>query len=204
VADTHLKLADLPAIVRRYSNRLRRWVTIASIVLIVLIIAADTYEGWQDYQRVIADNKHLQVAVSRALTEQTARMMQEVDLVMSSYADPTLSTDGLDGQRLRARFLSQIMRLPFIYSAAVANAHGDLLAKNPQERVTISNIRNLDEFSLPQHPGAGVFYIGRPLSGTNSGMQTFALSRRLSSPDGAFVGVVTAQLSSAYLARFYA
>jgi signal transduction histidine kinase/CheY-like chemotaxis protein len=204
VADTNQLPADPPAIVRRYSNKLRRWVTIAGIVLIVLIIAADTYEGWQDYLRVITDNEHLQLAMSRALTEQTARMLQEVDLVMSSYADSTLSTNGADGQRMRARFLSQIMRLPFIYSAAIANADGDLLAKSSQEPIAILNIKDLDEYSAPQHAGADVIYIGHPLSTTNSNMPTFALSRRLSSTGSAFAGVVIARVSVDYLARFYA
>jgi signal transduction histidine kinase/CheY-like chemotaxis protein len=205
VADTDQKLADPPAIVRRrYSNLLRRWVTIAGIVLIVLIIAADTYEGWQDYLRVIADNERIQVAMNRALTEQTARMLQEVDLVMSSYAVSTLSADGVDGETMRARFLSQIMRLPFIFSAAIANADGELLAKSPQEPIATPNMKTLDEFSIPQHAATDVLYIGRPLSSTDGGMQVFALSRRLSSPGGAFGGVVIARVSLDYLARFYA
>jgi signal transduction histidine kinase/ActR/RegA family two-component response regulator len=204
VTAAHQKLTDPPAIVRRYSDLLRRWVTIAGIVLIVLIIAADTYEGWQDYLRVIADNEHLQVAMSRALTEQTARMLQEVDLVMSSYADSTLLADGLDGQNMRARFLSQIMRSPFIYSAAIANADGNLLAKSPKEPIEAANLKNLDVFSVPQHAGPDVFYIGSPLGSASSDSQTFALSRRLSSPGGAFAGAVIARVSSDYLTRFYA
>src|ERR1700733_14683297 len=194
--------APASAGIRADAGSLRRWVTISGIVLIVLIIAADTYEGWQDYLRVITDNQHFQVTMSRALTEQTARMVQEVDLVMSSYTDSTLSAGGADGQTMRARFLSQIMRLPFIYSAAIANADGELLAKSSQEPLATLNMKDLGEF--PRSAGADVIDISRPLGSANSSMPTFALSRRLASAGGTFAGVVIARVSVDYLARFYA
>ncbi len=54
------------------AGALRRWVTIAGIGLIILIVAADSYEAWQDYDRVITDNEHMQTGLSRAVAEQTA------------------------------------------------------------------------------------------------------------------------------------
>src|SRR3984957_14253213 len=109
------------AAIRRDSTRLRRWVTFAGIALIALIIGVDSYEAWQDYRRVIADNEHMQVALSRALTEQTARMVQEVDVVLSSYARWAVSQDASvgDAAGVRRGLLSQMMRLPFVYSAEI-------------------------------------------------------------------------------------
>src|SRR5262245_20588147 len=42
-------------------TKLKRWITGAGIVLIVLIIAADSYEAWQDYRSAIALSEHMQV-----------------------------------------------------------------------------------------------------------------------------------------------
>src|ERR1700692_2620341 len=108
--------APAPAGIRGDAGSLRRRVTIAGIALIVLIIAADTYEGWQDYRRVIADHENLQVALSRAVTEQTARMVQEVDIALSSYAAWPAAGTTPEDNRTR-KFLAQFKHLRFVHSA---------------------------------------------------------------------------------------
>ncbi|MDP9084444.1 MAG: ATP-binding protein [Pseudomonadota bacterium] len=204
--DSTQKPTDPAALVRRYSSSLRRWVTFAGIVLIVLIISADSYEAWQDYRRIIADNERLQVAMSRALSEQSARMLQEVDVAMSSYAHlmGSASSRVPDMQQLSQQFLSQIMRLPFVYSAAVANAKGELLAVSPKEVTLNTSLKDVEAFSAPQHAADEALYIDRPFGAAIGDTRTFALSRRISARDGGFAGVLIARVALDYLAKFYA
>jgi signal transduction histidine kinase/CheY-like chemotaxis protein len=202
----NVRSAEPTAAIRRDSNTLRRWVTFAGIALIVLIIAADSYEAWQDYRRVIGDNEHLQVALSRALTEQTARMVQEVDVVLSNYAGWAVSEDGPagDAQRMRRRLLSQMMRLPFVYSAEIAGTDGQLLASTQRDGRDGLNLKDREVFTVPLHAGNNALYFDQPIGGGTSGPRTFALSRRVMMANGAFAGVVVARVALDYLAGFYA
>jgi len=192
-----------PAGIRADAGSLRRWVTIAGIALIVLIIAADTYEGWQDYRRVIADNENQQVALSRAVTEQTARMVQEVDIALSSYAAWPAAGTTPEENRTR-KFLAQFKRLPFVHSACIAGSDGQVLAGTRTAEIGKRSLRDLDVFTAPQYLEDGALYIGGPEVDSLDGARFFALSKRVGSADGAFAGVVVARLGFDYLAGFYA
>jgi signal transduction histidine kinase/ActR/RegA family two-component response regulator len=196
--------APAPAGIRGDARSLRRWVTVAGIALIVLIIAADTYEGWQDYRRVIADNENLQVALSRAVTEQTARMVQEVDIALSSYAAWPVAVGKTPEENRTQKFLAQFVRLRFVHSACIAGSDGQVLASTQTGELGKRNLKDLDVFTIPRHAEDGALYIGGPEVDSLDGARFFALSKRVSSTGGAFAGVVMARLGFDYLAGFYA
>jgi signal transduction histidine kinase/AmiR/NasT family two-component response regulator len=189
---------------RRDVTSLRRWVTAAGIVLIALIVAADSYEAWQDYRRVVSDNEHIMVALSRALTEQTARLVQEVDVVLASYAGWITSAEGnaADERTVSARLNAEIVSLPFVSSATLVGADGDVRASTQAEGVR--NLNGTEVFAVPAHADGTALYIDRPRIGSGSGTRTFAISRRLTAPDGKFAGVLVARVAFDYLAGFYA
>jgi signal transduction histidine kinase/ActR/RegA family two-component response regulator len=196
--------APAQAAIRADAGSLRRWVTIAGIALIVLIIAADTYEGWQDYRRVIADNENLQVALGRAVTEQTARMVQEVDIALSSYAAWPVAAGKTPEENRTRKFLAQFVRLPFVHSACIAGSDGQVLASTQTAELGKRSLKDLDVFTAPQQAEDGALNIGGPEVDSLDGARFFALSKRVSSTDGAFAGVVAARLAFDYLAGFYA
>ena len=123
------------------SIELRRWVMIAGSALIVLIIGADSYEAWADYRRVRSDNHNLEIALSRAVTEQTARMIQAVDVLFSSYADPRGAAGGAADKRSRA-----------LLDRVGLKAHGDKypgqLSGGQQQRVAISRALAMDPIAM--------------------------------------------------------
>ena len=185
------------------AGTLRRRATIAGIALIVLIIAADTYEGLQDYRRVMTDNENLQVALAREVTEQTARMIQEVDIALSGYTQwPVEAREAHDDARIQ-QLLSQIMRLPFVQSASIAGADGRVLA-GTRARDTNETLEDLQIFTIPRHTQGNALYVDKPRIEAADDSMTFALSQRIDLADGSFAGIVVARLSLEYLARFYA
>ena len=183
------------------SVELRRWVMIAGSALIILIIGADSYEAWADYTRVRADNHDLEHALSRAVTEQAARMIQAVDVMLSSYADEHAAAGGDTDARDLPVLFAQIMRLPFLLSVRVTDADGRVTAdtKLPLKKATLVESA---EFRVPQSKG-GTLYIDAPAAAA-AGPRTFAVSRRVESRDGRFDGVVVAYLSMEYLSKFCA
>jgi signal transduction histidine kinase/AmiR/NasT family two-component response regulator len=192
------------AATRRDVTSLRRWVTGAGIALIALIVGADSYEAWQDYRRVVSDNEHIMVALSRALTEQTARLVQEVDVVLAAYAGWITSAEGgaADERAVAARLNAQVVSLPFVSSATLLRANGDVRANTLDEGVR--SLEGTEVFAVPAHsPGSGL-YIDRPRIGPPGGGQNFAVSRRVTTPDGTLAGVLVARVAFDYLTGFYA
>jgi len=135
------------------SAMLRGRITIAGIALIVLIIAADAYEGWQDYRKAIDANERIQIALDRAIAEQTTRLVQEADVVLSEFAAWRESPAGrkADEQVLRERLRIDVARLPFIHSAAIAGADGQLLATTQSDPIANRSMRQRPVFTVPEH-----------------------------------------------------
>jgi signal transduction histidine kinase/CheY-like chemotaxis protein len=184
------------------ASALRRWVTIAGITLIALIVAADSYEAWQDYVRVITDNERMQTALSRAVAEQTARMVQEVDIALSSNPGWPLATgDEIDERRMR-QLLARIMRLPFVHSAAITGKDGQVLA-GTDAFDSQGDLGDDDLFTAPRGSREKNLYIDRLQTALKDRQKTFALSQRIESSTGAFAGVVIARVSFDYLAALY-
>lgn len=170
------------------SRRLQRWVTGAGVLLIVLMVGADSYEAWQDYRTAILHSEDTQLAIARATAEQTARMVQEIDVVL---ADQAAAPD-----RLR----SDITRFPFVHSMEIFDRNGHRVATTaPGAHADVDYHERLF-FSTLQHAAPGTLYIGKP---AGQDYRTFSLGRAIRGPNGAFAGVVLVRVAFEYLTGFY-
>jgi len=170
------------------SRPLQRWVTGAGVLLIVLMVGADSYEAWQDYQTAILRSEDSQLAIARATAEQTARMVQEIDVVL---ADQAAAPD-----RLRA----DVTRFPFVHSMELFDRNGHMLASTSPTAHTEVDYHERLFFSTLQSAAPGTLYIGKP---AGQDYRTFALGRAIRWRDGAFAGVVLARVAFEYLTDFY-
>ena len=88
-------------------------------------------------------------------------------------------------------------------SIYVADASGSLRAGNLPIEGSASSIATRDFFQAPANGHAGP-YLSQPYVGVATGVRTFALSLRRSTPDGQFDGTIHVGGSADYFARFYA
>jgi len=174
--------------------RLRRWATLAGLLLIVFIIAADVHEAWQSYRDVRGQNERVQLAMSRILAEQAARMVQELDVVLANYASWQTSAEGrvADESAMRARLQADVLRLPFVYSAEVTGTDGRVRAATQSDAKDSASLEKRQAFIVPESAQDNALYIGRPFTGRRDGERTFVLSRRINAANGGFAGVVVA------------
>lgn len=170
------------------SRRLQRWVTGAGVLLVVLMVGADSYEAWQDYRTAILRSEDTQLAIARATAEQTARMVQEIDVVL---ADQAAAPD-----RLRA----DVTRFPFVHSMELFDRTGRMLASTSPAAHTDVDYHERQFFLTLQRAAPGTLYIGKP---AGQDYRTFALGRAIRLRDGTFAGVVLARVAFEYLTGFY-
>jgi signal transduction histidine kinase/CheY-like chemotaxis protein len=170
------------------SRRLQRWVTGAGVLLVVLMVGTDSYEAWQDYRTAILHSEDTQLAIARATAEQTARMVQEIDVVL---ADQAAAPD-----RLR----SDVTRFPFVHSMELFDRTGRMLASTSPAAHTDVDYHERQFFLTLQRAAPGTLYIGKP---AGQDYRTFALGRAIRQRDGTFAGAVLARVAFEYLTGFY-
>lgn len=184
------------------SRPLQRWVTGAGVLLIVLMVGADSYEAWQDYDAAILRSEDTQLAIARATAEQTARMVQEIDVVLAEQAQRWGAADGTPAAReaARERLQADVTRFPFVHSMEIIGRDGLLFATTSPSPDDVADFRGRHFFSILEHAAPGTLYIGKPVG---QDYRTFALGRAIRDRYGAFAGVVLVRVAFEYLTSFY-
>src|SRR5262249_5974985 len=139
------------------------------------------------YRTAILRSLDTQVAIARATAEQTARMVQEIDVVLTEQAQGNAVTD--------------VTRFPFVHSLEVFGRDGRLLATTAPRGDTEVSYRQHPFFSTLEHAPPGTLYIGAP--GHHDFYRTFDIGRAMRNRDGTFAGVVLARVPFEYLTDFY-
>jgi signal transduction histidine kinase/ActR/RegA family two-component response regulator len=191
---------------RSGAARLRLRVVWTGIGIIALIIAADAYTGWQDYRAAVGRCQQTVELLSRALADQTARMVQELDFALDDFSDWNSMGAGKAAtpSEMRGELLTHIVRLPYVHSAFVFGPDGTLVATTEAGVPTGANIAGNPIFTVPQLSATDQLYISTTKVSPRDGYQSFSVSRRLHDPNGRFAGVVIVRVAFEYLARFYA
>ena len=184
------------------SRPLQRWVTGAGVLLIVLMVGADSYEAWQDYDDAILRSEDTQLAIARATAEQTARMVQEIDVVLADQALRWGAADATPAAReaARERLQADVTRFPFVHSMEIIGRDGRLFATTAPGPDDDADFSGRHFFSILEHASRGMLYIGKPVG---QDYRTFALARAIHDRYGAFAGVVLVRVAFEYLTSFY-
>lgn len=185
---------------------LRRRVAWLGVSLILLIVAADVYEGLQDRRVALQRSQQTVDLLARSLADQTARMAQELDFALADFAEWRLQdrATGRSVQALRQRLLSHIKRLPYVHSAAIFGPDGAMWSTTEERSTSGVNIAAAAIFRGTADAVSGGLFIGTPWTSRRDGYRTFAMGRRLENADGTFAGVVIVRVAFEYLARVYA
>ncbi|HKR35378.1 MAG TPA: hypothetical protein VJT10_11105, partial [Steroidobacteraceae bacterium] len=180
------------------SRPLQRWVTGAGVLLIVLMVGADSYEAWQDYDDAILRSEDTQLAIARATAEQTARMVQEIDVVLADQALRWGAADATPAAReaARERLQADVTRFPFVHSMEIIGRDGRLFATTAPGPDDDADFSGRHFFSILEHASRGMLYIGKPVG---QDYRTFALARAIHDRYGAFAGVVLVRVAFEYL-----
>ena len=184
------------------SRPLQRWVTGAGVLLIVLMVGADSYEAWQDYHAAILRSEDTQLAIARATAEQTARMVQEIDVVLAEQAQRWGAADATPAVREAARehLQADVTRFPFVHSMEIIGRDGHVFATTAPGPDDAADYHGRHFFSILEQAAPGTLYIGKPVG---QDYRTFALGRAIRDRYGAFAGVVLVRVAFEYLTSFY-
>ena len=186
------------------------WGIGAVVVLVTILCAGLTI--WDLYRKTMREASEEMANLGFVLAEQTARYVQVVDLLLQETQahihDLQIQTQeqfrhGLEGDATWQFLRERVVNLPQADALVLIDADGHLLNSSREgrsQRVDLSDSDIYMHFHASDDAG---LYISRPIKSRVTGEWTIYLARRISGPDGAFLGTVAGALDVKYLVDFY-
>ncbi len=180
-----------------------RLIFFLTLLFLALFFALIAYSAWHDRERAMGDARRSAADLAKLLSEHLSRLIETGDLVLMqtqlleqrvNWNDPT------DDGRFQAHLAETREQLPYIANILSAGADGGVRAEAVATRRASVATRT---FFTAQRSADNLLFIGDPARDPENGEPTFALSRRLSGPDGAFNGVLAIEVRAEYFTQLF-
>lgn len=177
------------------------------IVIAIISIAIAGIALWKLRQNTIASALAEVDAFDLLLSEQTERTFENVDLVLEGIIDD-LHGQGITPDQAFGRFRATLLReklagVPQLDGISLVNAKGDVMSLTRVSPVPGINIADRDYFAaMRDHPDLSRM-VSKPVLSRTTGAWTIYLARRISAPDGTFLGLVLGAMKLDYFKSFY-
>ncbi|MDR6771935.1 response regulator [Azospirillum sp. BE72] len=195
----------------RASRPLRLLLLIGGLSVAVLLAATVHYIGSMHEREMEGAERELST-LNLSLAEQTTRAMQSVDLVLATIIDQMksegIATPGDYVRRMGGRDTHQMLRarisgLPQLDAVTMIAADGHLINFSRYYPIPPVNVADRDYFAYLRDHDTAEPFISEPVQNRGNGSWTIYLARRISGPDGSFVGLVLGAIELSYFERLY-
>ncbi len=192
--------------------RPRRILLLAGVIVVAGLCAATAWVVWQLRAQEIRAAKRELITLDVLLVEETERALQSVDLVLRNLQEK-IAADGVASAEDYARTQSgpethellraKITGIPQIQAVALIGADGHLVNSSRDGFNPTSNVSDRDYFEALREAPTDAPFLG-DLAPTR-GAQTWSmfLVRRVSAPDGTFLGLIRGSIDVGYFENLY-
>ncbi|CAO3439370.1 response regulator [Azospirillum endophyticum] len=195
----------------RASRPLRVLLLIGGLSIAVLLTATVHYIASMRERELDGAERELST-LNLSLAEQTTRATQSVDLVLTTIIEQ-LKSDGIATpedyvRRMGGRDTYQMLRaritgLPQLDAVTMIASDGRLINFSRYYPIPPVNVADRDYFAYLRDHDTSEPFISAPVQNRGSGTWTIYLARRISGPDGSFVGLVLGAVELSYFERLY-
>jgi two-component system, NtrC family, sensor kinase len=190
------------------AERPRRGLAWTSRLLLVAALAVPllllTFAAWQNFRLVRLEAKQRVTIEAGQLHEHALSAIETYALILAWIDD---RIRGLDWDRIEHdgdlhRFLSNLETLPQIGAVLVIDPQGRMRASGSPFPAATAEVSNRAAFVAQRDRDAGIF-IGREHIDQLTRLSDFDISRRRSTPDESFDGVIIISANPGYFANFF-
>jgi diguanylate cyclase (GGDEF)-like protein len=199
-------------LLHRVLLRSGRAVALLSTVVVTIIIATAGFTIWHNRQSAVAEHQRSMKSMGVVLAEQTGRYVQVIDLIVlgvKSRIDnlgittPAEFDRRFETQDVQADLAERVKNVPQADSITLVNANGLILNSSRGWPVRSADVSGRDYYiHFKEHDDPGMF-IGSLSKGLVTGKLNVFFARRVSGPDGRFLGLVVGIIDIKYLSEFY-
>ncbi len=188
------------------ARRLVYVVPIGGAFLILAVLTALALDLARDRAETLARAEQGNENLVHVLAEQTARTVQAIDLTLLAVADALTHgrVRGAAGSREVRELLRQARApAPFLQALFVSDARGVAIHSSEVLPTTPLDLADRSFFTRQRDDPSLGLYIGPPIMSRVFGRWLISMSRRLTTSDGRFAGVVGAAVEPRYFQNFY-
>jgi len=196
----------------RASRRFRRRLFLSGSLCVAVTIMAACLAVWDLRVERIADETKGTRNLAVAIAEQTARMMQAVDLVVQEMRQMIVASGVTDADQFKQRMATEdihrflvdrLHSLPKANSMAVLDDAGKIVNFSRAWPIPVIDASDRDFYAYwREHDDPGAF-IGAPVVNKVSGSWVIMVTRRVNGPNGEFLGLVAGVVELRYFEDFY-
>jgi len=172
-------------------------------VLVVALLGFAAFDVLRDYRDTVSDARRTAENLARTLEEHAAGVFGRADLILSSIAEAARRSDaGPDAPSVRALVSTYTKFLNPQETVVLVDAVGDVRF-DPRDPGPHLNLADRDYFIVHRdHPDSDLYVSSSLVSLVGPGRMV-GLSRRLSTPEGRFAGIVLYGIGPAYFRDLY-
>jgi diguanylate cyclase (GGDEF)-like protein/PAS domain S-box-containing protein len=194
-----------------WRNRPIRYLVICGFVLVAGIAAGTAWTVQNSKNRALADSQRELKNTALILSQQLDRSFQAIDLVEKSVAVRVQSLGVVSSHDLLRRMSGQdaalmlkagISGLEQVDYLQIFNADGDVVSSSLAVPPAI-NIADRDHFIRLKTGNHLTTNFSAPVLSRTDGTWTVFQNRRLTAPDGTFIGVVSAAVTLSYFEKLF-
>jgi len=208
------KPTKLPEKPRRVSLRNHPWISIAVVTgLLIAVIVPSRYFFLAELRDdMLRSAQNSLVHQSTALAEQADGSFKALDLVLSSVGDYIARkgvTDGASYDRIMSErdvhslLAEKITGLPFVDALILIDASGRLINFSRSWPIPSVDVSDRDYFLALKGDANLESYISKPVRNRANGAWDIYLARRLSDPNGEFMGLLVGALRVQSFENFF-
>jgi Histidine kinase sensor domain len=192
--------------VQRKGSNLRQWLcaslqtsTFLGLAMIGLLWTGLTLHLSEERESALRGAKQNAGNLARVFEEHVVRVVEEADkALLSLRAQYAKNPEQFNIGNARVYLDDLILQIGVIGPDGILKATTLPLA--PYVRMDLSHQKH---YRIHLNTDKDDLYISKPVIGRTTGKTNIQLSRRLSSPDGSFSGVIVASIDQSSLSRFY-
>ncbi|HVC54045.1 MAG TPA: ATP-binding protein [Stellaceae bacterium] len=198
------------SVARRFHSSAR--LTLVGVVVVGGIMLAAGFSIWNRREDALARSRRETTNLSIVLAAQSGRALQAVDLVLQEMqglvrgdgiATPDQFRDLLGTEKVHRFIADRLRSLPQADAVSLIDDRGMIVNFSqtwPIPRIDTSDRDFYAHFRDHNDPD---LFIGKPVVNKVTGGRVITLTRRITAPGGAFLGIVLGVVETGYFEQFY-
>ncbi|HWA37830.1 MAG TPA: PAS domain S-box protein [Burkholderiales bacterium] len=182
---------------------LRRLLIGVLLLLVLCIFAALALNLWSARDARLAEAEQESRNLVRVIEAQTAASIDAADLALRELSR-LLGAGAADARGVEGRMKEKLQFLPALRALIHVGADGRVRHESDPQPGMPTDLSARDYFRHHREHAGAELYVGGIIASRRTGGEIFSLSRRLSTPDGAFAGVVMASVDAPHIERLFA
>jgi diguanylate cyclase (GGDEF)-like protein len=185
---------------------------IVGAIIVGLIAALAGLAIWNARISAFQDGLRDATNLAVALGEQTARYVDTIDLPMMEAGSWTAQSDrrtpATSKSRMQSAEIEQLLgerrsTVPDGHAVILVSADGEIVNSSRVKFVPGMSVSDSDYYQYLKAHDDPAMVVGSPATSRTTGKPSLFFARRVSGPDGIFLGLVVGVVDAAYLSNFY-